>query len=379
MHRVISLAFVAVIAIVVMAVASRRRRPSDVMLRTRSRSRRSAGTPQHPRANRHDALEHTLEEWRAAGLIRADEVEPILRYEQAKAGPQSRIPMVAEAVGYAGSALVITAIALLIGRRWDDIAVGLRITVLAVPAIATAVIGWWIGSKPDPAFERMGSVLWVLSPAAVAGAMTVTFMDAMYGGDPPAHGGLLFVGAVVTVWAGVEYALRRLPLQQMVLFASSLVTVLGVVNALEARRDVGYSMTVWGLAVWAFGAAWTTLGVIDRLEPSEVARLIGPATVLFAAQLVRVDADVFGLWLGLATAGLLLGVGVWRADLFVLLAGAVGLFQWSPQLAIFYLADAIGTDVTLLIVGVLLLAAAYAFTRLYRRVRATTEHQVLTV
>jgi hypothetical protein len=213
-------------------------------------------------------------------------------------------------------------------------------------------------------------VLWVLSAAALAGTMIVVFADVMYDGNPPEHGGPLLVGGVVAVWAGVEYALRRLPLQQLVLFAASLATVLGVINALEGGRDQAFSTIVWGLAVWAFGAAWTALGVSEHLEPSEVARLIGPATVLIGAQVVRADAEVLGLWLGLVSAALLIGVGVWRADLLVLLAGAAGLFQWAPQLAVFYLADAIGTEATLLVVGVLLLGVAYAFTRLYLRVRS---------
>ena len=219
------------------------------------------------------------------------------------------------------------------------------------------------------------SAVWVLSVAAVAGAIAVVFVDAMYLGDPPAHGGLLFVGGMVAVWAGGEYALRRLPLQQLAFFAASLVTVLGCVDALQAGRDRGFSTIVWGLAVWGFGTVWTALGVRGRFTPSEVARLIGPATLLIGAQVVRSDAHahvpgVLGLWLGLGSALLLIAVGVWRADLLVLLVGAVGLFQWAPQLAIFYLADAIGTEATLLVVGLLLLGAAYAFTRLYRRVRS---------
>lgn len=322
-----------------------------------------------------DKLARALEEWRQAGLIRAEEVEPILRYEQAKTGSQGRIPLAAEAVGYVGSALVITAIALLIGQRWDGLAVGLRIAVFAVPAFGAAAFGWWIGAKPDPAFVRVGSAMWVLSVGAFAGAIAVVFVDAIYLGDPPAHGGLLFVAGIVAVWAGGEYALRRLPLQQLAFFAASLVTVLGGVDALGAGRDRAFSTIVWGLAVWGFGTVWTMLGVRDRFAPSEVARLIGPATLLIGAQVVRADAQanvagVFGLWLGLGSALLLIAVGVWRADLLVLLMGAAGLFQWAPQLAIFYLADAIGTEATLLVVGLLMLGAAYAFARLYRRVRS---------
>jgi hypothetical protein len=363
----LALALLAVVVIAIVLVTWRRS-STDEMLR--ARTRRSRAAPQSPHVARRDPIAHLLEEWQAAGLIAAGEVDPILRYERGKAEPRSRIPMAAEAVGYVGSALVITAIGLLIGRRWDGLAVGLRIGVFALPAAAAAAVGWWIGAKPDPAFERMGSVLWVLSAAALAGTMIVVFADVMYDGNPPEHGGPLLVGGVVAVWAGVEYALRRLPLQQLVLFAASLATVLGVINALEGGRDQAFSTIVWGLAVWAFGAAWTALGVSEHLEPSEVARLIGPATVLIGAQVVRADAEVLGLWLGLVSAALLIGVGVWRADLLVLLAGAAGLFQWAPQLAVFYLADAIGTEATLLVVGVLLLGVAYAFTRLYLRVRS---------
>ena len=66
----------------------------------------------------------------------------------------------------------------------------------------------------------------------------------------------------------------------------------------------------------------------------------------------------------------ILVIGVARSDALVLLVGAVGLFQWSPQIATYYLEPAIGTEVTVMIVGVLLLGVAGVFTKLYRRVRA---------
>jgi hypothetical protein len=59
-----------------------------------------------------------------------------------------------------------------------------------------------------------------------------------------------------------------------------------------------------------------------------------------------------------------------RADAVVLLAGAAGLFQWSPQIAVYYLEPAVGIEATLLVVGVLLLVVALGFARLFRRVRA---------
>jgi hypothetical protein len=106
------------------------------------------------------------------------------------------------------------------------------------------------------------------------------------------------------------------------------------------------------------------------LTPPVLATLLGGAALLVGAQIIRVDNTVLGLWLGLATAAVLLGVGVARADAVVLLAGAAGLFQWSPQLAMYYLEPAIGTEATLFVVGVVLIVAALGSTRLYRRMRA---------
>lgn len=315
-------------------------------------------------------LERTLREWHEHGLLDAEEIAPILRYEAARAAPRSRIPLVAEAVGYVGSALVFTAIALLIGRRWDELAVAARVAVLAVPALAAAAAGWWVGSQRDEAFERMGSVLWLLSSAAFAGALVVVFVDVFYDGDPPQHGGLLFVSALVALWTFGQYALRRLALQQLALFASLVATVFGVVNAMEASRSRGFSTMVGGLALWGFGVAWTGLGLWRRLMPDELARFFGPAAVLIAAQVVRVDARDLGLWLGLGSAAAFVAIAVARADLIVLFAGTVGLFQWSPQVALHYLADSIGTEATLIVVGALLIAGATVFTRLFQRVRA---------
>jgi hypothetical protein len=319
------------------------------------------------------SLERLLEEWREAGLIRADQVQLILRHESAKVPAPSRIPIAAEAVGYVGAALVVTAVSLLIGRRWDELTVGLRIAVLLIPAVACAAAGRWLGSKSEAPLLRLASVLWVLSPAALAGALTVVFVDAMFAGDPPSHGGVFFVSGIVVIWAAIEYALRRTVLQHLVLFGSALATVLGVVDLVVAARGRGLSTIVWGLAVWVTAAAWTALGLTARLEPPAVARLIGPVTMLIGSQVVREDAEALGLWFGFATAVVLLVLGVERTDVLVLLVGAIGLFQWSPQLAVFYLADTLGTEVTLLAVGLLLLGAALVFTRLYHRVRSAAD------
>lgn len=356
------------IALVVAAVvAYRRHRDRLVLGAGPSPGSRAAGRITGSRDERTAAFARLLGEWRDAGLLQADEVEPILRYEAAKAAPHGRVPLAAEAVGYVGLALVLAAIAVFTGQHWDALAVGARVAVLAVPAVGAAVFGWWAGAQPDRAFVRLGSIAWVLATALLAGAATVVWVDVVHGGDPPEHGGPLFVAAVTLAWALPAYRSRRLLLQEAAMLAVSFVVAFGLFDLVEPWRD---DAVAGGLLLIVAGAVCGALGVTHRLGPDELPRLAGPAAMLLGAQTLRTDALVTGLWLGLALSAVLLAVGVWRADVLVLLAGTAGLFQWAPQIATHYLADTLGTAATLFVVGVLLLAAAATFARLYRRVTA---------
>lgn len=315
-------------------------------------------------------LDRQLATWRDAGLLDDRQIAPILAFEEAAHGPRSRVPIAAEAVGYVGAALIFGAFAMLVGNNFEDLARPVRVLALGLPAVLAAVAGWFAGRADDPASERLGSVLWVLAAALLAGTLIEVWVDVVHDGDAPAHGGVLFVAAGVLVWAVVAYAMRRAPLQQLVLFGATVATVLGVVDATDAGREPGWSTVAWGSALWAVGAGWAAAGIARRPAPRVLATLLGAGALLVGAQVVRIDNTVAGLWLGIATAAVLLGVGVARADAFVLLAGAAGLFQWSPQVAVYYLEPAVGIEATLLVVGLALLGAALGFARLYRRVRA---------
>jgi uncharacterized membrane protein len=346
----------AVVALIVVAIArGRSSNDDDLAAGARSAARRSSGP-----------LRRQLDQWREQGLIDEATATSIWDYEVARMPAASRLPMAAEAVGYVGAALVIAAAAIFVGRRWDDLVVSGRILVLLVPALGAAFAGWRVGLVRDRAFERMGSVLWVLATAALAGALTVVFVDVVHDGDAPEHGGLLFVAGIAGVWAVTAYLWRRLPLQLLVVFLATLLSALGVVNAIEPRGD-GYSSIVWGAVVMIVGVAWLAVGIDGRVVPSEVGRFLGPVTLLVGGQVVRPEAETLSLWLGLAAAATIMAVGVWRADVLVLLVGTAGLFQWAPQVAVYYLADAIGIEATLIVVGVLLLFTAAVFVRLYRR------------
>lgn len=320
------------------------------------------------RTDHDEALRLKLEQWAADGLLSTEQAAAILDHERAAESSPGRIPLASEAVGYIGGALILAAVALVVGRRWDEFDAPARIAVLAIPTLLLTFAGWWAGSSDEPALVRLGSLLWFLSCAGLAGTLTVVFVDAMYDGDPPEHGGLLLVAGGVAVWSGVEWWMRKLPLQHAAFFIASMLAVCGVVNGLEGIRDTDYSPIAWGAAVWIFGLVWTGLGIGNRLTPTVLARVLGSAAMLAAAQLVAADARVAGLWLGLATTALLIGIGVNKSVVPELLVGTAGAFQWSPQFAIYYLADAFGAEVALFAVGALLLGAAALLARTYRRV-----------
>ena len=102
---------------------------------------------------------------------------------------------------------------------------------------------------------------------------------------------------------------------------------------------------------------------------------IGAAAMLGGAQVITVDARVTGLWLGVLTAVLLIVFGVATSVVPELLVGTAGAFQWAPQFALYYLADAFGADVALFVVGAFLLAAAALLTRTYRHVLGEGQRQ----
>jgi hypothetical protein len=369
-----SLILVVVLAIVAAVLASRRRSVVPPVRSSPPPPGAPPGALPEPSPDRHPAhraghqdLAGLLTEWSDAGLLRAEQIEPILRHETAKAAPRSRFPLAAEAVGYVGAALVVAAIASLVANRFDEIATPGRVAVFAAPAVLAGVAGWWVGERPDPAFRRLGSVLWVVTALLLMGTLIEVFVDVIHDGDPPEHGGPLFVGAGVLVWGVVAYALRRRTLQLLVVIGASVATALGVINAVETGdpHPVAYALTLWAL-----GLAWFAIGASRRIQPYELPTLVGAAAALLGAQILRPEETAVALWLGLATAAVFVAWGVARAEVTSLLVGAAGLFQWSPQIAIYYLEDTLGTEATLLAVGLVLLAMSAVFTRLYRRARA---------
>jgi hypothetical protein len=316
-------------------------------------------------------LQDKLDEWVVAGIIEPGQGEAILAHEAEQASRRSsRVPIAAEAVGYIGSGLIFASVALLIGNRWDDLSTAGRIASLVVPTAAAAVAGWWAGRSEEPALGRLGSVLWFLAVVGVVGTAVEIWVDAIHDGDPPGHHAALFVGSIGLVAAGLAWRRRPLELQQLALFGTTITAVLGVIDSVAASQDRTMEAIGAGLGLVGVGVLWVALSVARRLPPALLANVSGAALVLFGAQLARADMDQVGLWTGIGASMALLAVGVARTELELLFVGTAGLFQWTPQIALFYLEDTLGAEATLFVIGVLLISVAGLLTRMVPLVKS---------
>ncbi|MFN3218722.1 MAG: DUF2157 domain-containing protein [Acidimicrobiales bacterium] len=371
---IMSAVFVAIaVAIVVLAAKARQRDPFDPLRGMAPHGqgvadRLDAGAASSDRS----ALRVHLDDWVTTGLIDPATARAIERHELTRTPERtSRIPLAAEAVGYLGGGLVIAALTMVIGNNWEDLGVAARLAVLAAPTTLAAAGGWWIGRADEEPLQRLGSLLWALTVAGVAATAGEVWYDVIHDADPPEAGTILFPAAAAAVAAGVLWWLRRQALQVLVLFATTVATVAGVVEASRAEGSDA-SLLAMGLALLALAAAWTTGGLLEHLTPSLPVLIVGPALALVAAQILRDENVDLGLWVGIGVAVTLLAVGAAHSAVSVLLVGTVGLFQWTPQIALHYLGDRLGAEITLALIGLLLLALAGSMIRLWPWLRTRT-------
>jgi len=162
------------------------------------------------------------------------------------------------------------------------------------------------------------------------------------------------------------------------LFGGAITTSIGMLEVLVEAGDSELSATNVGLLLLALGGAWFAGGITGVLPPAVLAELAGGGLALVGAQTLRESNDDLGLWLGLAAAVALLAIGVARSNVLVLLVGTAGVFQWTPQIALFYLEDTRGTEATLAVIGALLIGVAGSMTRGFPMVKARRSQRLAT-
>lgn len=297
-----------------------------------------------------DLLEH-LERWVGEELITRNEADAIARFEHRAEPSARRIPLVTEAIGYVGAALLVAAGSALAARFWDELPGAGRLAVLATVTVLLLGLGFAFRGSAEPAFGRLAGVLWLGGTVAAGGtaATAGVIVADLDGREAAIAAGLGAIAVAVPL-----YAIRRAALQHLALFGAGTLAVGSIFGIPDSVAP--------GVAVWAFGATWTAAGQTGRLPPTRAASALGSLTALIAALTIAATADA-GLWLGLATAAALLAASVLRHDRVLLGFGVVGLFVFVLDTVARYLGGGAGMAIGLAGAGLAVLAAALLLAR----------------
>jgi hypothetical protein len=305
-----------------------------------------------------DAMSRALERWVRDGLISESQAEAILAAEHADERPRRVAPLV-EAAGYLGTVLAGIAAIAIVAEFWADLRTWAQIGLPSLTAAALLLGGRWIADVDDSASGRLLSFLWFLSSAAAVTALVVA-TERLLDIDEPRRA--LLVGLGTVAYGGWLWLVRPRPLQQVVLAAGVLTTLLAALSLFE-RPPV----ELFGLAVWALGVAWALLEWGGLLRPARTAYALGGIAVLAGPQLLSFEFQGAGLALGLASAGALFATAARIRPGVLLGFGAVGVAVYVPQTLSAYFPDVIGVPALLLVSGVVVLAASLVAVKTGRR------------
>jgi hypothetical protein len=295
-------------------------------------------------------IERHLDTWVRRRLITRAEADAIAAFE---AGPVERRPRtgtgpLTEALAYLGAALAVAAAGVLLGQVWDDLPTAARIAVPGTLWLALFVAGGRLWEARQPALARLARVLWILSPVALAWCMGVVAMDGL---GLRERWPILWIGAAVTAYAGVLYALRPTILHQAVV----------VVGLSILAGGLFVSAAAIGTAIWCIGFAWILMGWRDLLVGRDATLTIGTVAALFGVTMIPAPA---GLWIGLATSAALIGVSVALRQGPMLGLGGIGLFVSTTLTIQHYVQGTTGVAIGLLVAGIAMLVLALLVSRL---------------
>jgi uncharacterized membrane protein len=307
-----------------------------------------------------DELDRMLRRWETSGIITSAQAEVIRRHETS-VRPKQRIPLIAEALGYLGAALVLSAALALAAQLWSELHVAVRVVVLLAVTALLLIAGWSIRNSVEPVFRRLASFLWL---AAVAGAGFLADVVASDALDIETSFSIA-IGIAMTSLAATLWFLRRTAPQLVGVFAGLAFLIAGI-------SDVLGGDDAFGILLWVVGVAVLISARLDLISPERTAYALSSIAVLVGAQWAAFelfsDTQGWGLALGLASALALQGVSVVWHSLVLLAFGSAGVLMFLPQIVDEYFGDAIGGTTALLVSGVALLAVALVSVRLRDRV-----------
>lgn len=271
-----------------------------------------------------------------------------------------RIPVVAEALGYVGGALALTALVVLMSMFWSQLGMWGRSGIAAAVGAAGLLGGLALERLDEPAAKRLAHFL--LALAAVGVGCAVGFVvDGLVteNNDWPWFAGTLTVAAC----GGFLWVKRPTWLQHLVFGGGVAAAVLCLLPLIPIDGPE------WGpgLVLSFVGVVWGALALKGRLAPDNAAYLLASSGILVGI-LMASSSDGMGLlawavYLGLVASAALIWVGAKLDRLVVLGVAAAGFVMFTIPLLGEVLDIGMGMPIAFLVVGIGLLACAVWATR----------------
>ncbi|HSJ70361.1 MAG TPA: DUF2157 domain-containing protein [Acidimicrobiia bacterium] len=303
-------------------------------------------------------LEEQLDVWVAREIISPSQADAIRTHEATEAPSHS---VAREVLAYLGAVLVGVAGFILIGQSWDNFDEVSRIVVSLIAGGVLAGAGFVLGSTDHQATRRAGQVSLLLAAAPIGFAIGMITDTIVSDEELSVLAG--FTGALV--FSVACYARYRSWAQHTALFLSALGTTIALGTLIEG--DAG--SWVIGTGVVALGVGWLIASVGDRLEPKVLGEAwgvvaLGIGSIIVVASLGSTDAEGLAsmvLWIAVSIS--LIGMGVARDQVVLLVGGVLGLLIYIPWLVTEVLGGGVGAPVALLVSGALLIGTAVHLSR----------------
>jgi hypothetical protein len=266
-----------------------------------------------------------------------------------QAGTESRRPLVAEALGYAGGVLAIAAGIYLAGELWPGLPTSAVLAFAAVACVVLGAGGAAVRTTGDPALRRLRSVLWLLSTVSLA-AFTGTLADQVWRFSPAST--TLVTAAVSALYGAALWWRTRAMLQHLAVFTSLAVLVGTAVNRLWPQAGP------WGpgLGIWVLSLLWGVAVVRGYFPPGVTGYVAAGIGLLAGAQLAMQVAA--GQALAVVTVAGLLAAGALLRQAWLVALGAVGVLLVTPQTTSRYLPTSAAAPLAIFVVGVVLVGSA---------------------
>jgi hypothetical protein len=262
---------------------------------------------------------------------------------------QSRAPLAAEALGYAGGVLAVAAGIFMVRELVPGFPTWAGLALAAVASAALGAAGAVLRMTSEPAFRRLRSVLWLLSTVSLA-AFTGTLAGQVWRFGPA--GTVLVASAAAAAYGAALWWRTRAMLQHLAVFASA---AIGVGTAVY---QLGPGTGGWGpgLGIWAWSGLWAVAVIRGYLPPAATGYFAAGIGLLAGAQLTMQAAG--GNVLAIVTVAGLLAGGVLLRQAWPVVLGAVGVLLVVPQTANRYLPASAAAPVAIFAVGAVMLGSA---------------------